>query len=67
VLKLEQIQKNAAIAGLAPGQVVRVVTTEPVGDNALTVYYKTADGTLLERMLFRTDEATLSLAEAGRP
>jgi len=67
VLKLEQIQKNAAISGLEPGQVVRIVTTEPVGDNALTVYYKTADGKLLERMLFRTDEAKLSLAEAGRP
>lgn len=67
MLKLEQIQKNAAISGLEPGQVVRVVTTEPVGDNALTVYYKTADGKLLERMLFRTDEASLSLAEAGRP
>jgi superfamily II DNA or RNA helicase len=67
VLKLEQIQKNAAISGLEPGHVVRVVTTEPVGDNALTVYYKTADGKLLERMLFRADEANLSLAEAGRP
>lgn len=67
MLKLEQIQKNAAISGLEPGQVVRIVTTEPVGDNALTVYYKTADGTLRERMLFRTDEAKLSLAEAGRP
>jgi len=53
VLKLEQIQKNAAITGLEPGHVVRIVTTEPVGDNALTVYYKTADGKLLERMLFR--------------
>ncbi len=59
-MKLEQIQKNAAISGLEPGQVVRIVTTELVGDNALTVYYKTADGKLLERMLFRTDEA-------GRP
>nr|WP_254661877.1 DEAD/DEAH box helicase [Burkholderia sp. CCA53] len=67
MLKLEQIQKNAAISGLEPGQVVRIVTTEPVGDNALTVYYKTADGSLRERMLFRTDEANLSLAEAGRP
>jgi len=67
VLKLEQIQKNAAISGLEPGHVVRIVTTEPVGDNALTVYYKTADGKLLERMLFRSDEAKLSLAEAGRP
>jgi len=67
VLKLEQIQKNAAISGIEPGQVVRVVTTEPVGDTSLTVYYKTADGKLRERMLFRTDEAKLSLAEAGRP
>ena len=67
MLKLEQIQKNAAISGLEPRQVVRIVTTEPVGDNALTVYYKTADGTLRERMLFRTDEANLSLAESGRP
>lgn len=67
MLKLEHIQKNAAISGIEPGQVVRVVTTEPVGDNALTVYYKTSDGKLLERMLFRTDEAKLSLAEAGRP
>lgn len=67
MLKLEDITKNAAISGLEPGQVVRIVTTEPVGDNALTAYYKTSDGKLLERMLFRTDEAKLSLAEAGRP
>ncbi len=67
MLKLEEIQKNADISGIEPGHVVRVVTTEPVGDNALTVYYKTADGKLLERMLFRSDEAKLSLAEAGRP
>ena len=67
MLKLEDIKKNAAISGLEPGQVVRIVTTEPIGDNALTVYYKTSDGKLLERMLFRTDEAKLSLAEAGRP
>jgi SNF2 family DNA or RNA helicase len=67
MLKLEDIKKDAAIAGLEPGQVVRIVTTEPVGDNALTVYYKTPDGRLQERMLFRTDEANLSLAEAGRP
>ncbi len=67
MLILEDIQKNAAVSGIEPGQVVRIVTTEPVGDNALTVYYKTPDGKLLERMLFRTDEAKLSLAEAGRP
>ena len=46
MLTLENIQKNAAITGLEPGQVVRIVTTEPVGDQALTVYYKTSYGLL---------------------
>ena len=67
MLKLEDIKKNASVAGLEPGRVVRIVTTEPVGDSALTVYYKTPDGEFRERMLFRTDEVSLSLAEAGRP
>ena len=67
MLKLEEVRKDAALAGIEPGQVVRVVTSEPVGHDAVTVYYKTADGRLHERMLFRTDEATLSLAEVGRP
>lgn len=67
MLELEQIRKNAAIAGIEPGQVVRIVTTEPVGPDALTVYYKTADGSLRERMLFRSDQPDLALAEAGRP
>lgn len=67
MLKLEDIRKDAAITGIEPGQVVKIVTTEPVGDNALTVYYKTADGRVQERMLFRSDETNLALAEAGRP
>ena len=67
MLTLEDITKDAAVSGIEPDQVVRIVTTEPVGDSALTVYYKTPDGRLQERMLFRTDEATLSLAAAGRP
>ena len=67
MLKLDAITKNALISGIEPGQVVRVVSTEMVGNNALTIYYKTNDGNVLERMLFRNDEVNLSLAEAGRP
>lgn len=67
MLKLEDIKKDAVVSGLEANEVVRIVTTEPVGDNALTVYYKTADGSLRDRMIFRSDEASLSLAEAGRP
>lgn len=67
MLKLEDIKKDAAISGIVPAEVVRVVTIEPVGEHALTVYYRTASGQLAERMLFRSDELNLSIAEAGRP
>ncbi|HNV72347.1 MAG TPA: DEAD/DEAH box helicase, partial [Candidatus Ozemobacteraceae bacterium] len=67
MVKLEEIKNSAFLNGIEPGQAVRVVTTEPVGDNALTVYYKTVDGQTRDRMLFRSDEAGLSLAQAGRP
>lgn len=63
---LESIKKKADTTGTEPGQVVRVITTEPVGDNAIAAKYKNSDGRLLKRMLFRTDEADLSLAEVGR-
>jgi hypothetical protein len=66
MLKLEAIQKDAQIAGLDPNGIVRVVSVEPVGTEAVTVYFKGSDGKLAEQMLFRTDEARLSLAEAGR-
>jgi hypothetical protein len=31
MLKLEKIQKNAALNGIEPGHVVRIVTTDSVG------------------------------------
>ncbi|WP_322995205.1 helicase-related protein [Castellaniella sp.] len=67
MLRLEEITKGAAVSGLEPGEVVRIVTTELIGEHTLTVYYKRPDGELRERMLFRTDEANLALAQAGRP
>lgn len=67
MLRLEELRKDTTVTGIEPGQVVRIVTTEPAGQDAVTVYYKLADGSLRERMLFRADETNLSLAEAGRP
>ncbi|WP_300339593.1 helicase-related protein [Accumulibacter sp.] len=67
MLKLEAITKNAFIAGIEPGQVVRIFSTDLIGDNALSIVYKTNDGRLGECVLFRTEEAKLSLAEVGRP
>lgn len=67
MLRLEDIKKDSAVNGIEQGQIVRIVTTDPVGENALTVYYKTTDGQVKEQMLFRSSEPSLSLAEAGRP
>ncbi|TGD72169.1 DUF3883 domain-containing protein [Mangrovimicrobium sediminis] len=67
MLKLEDIKKDAQVRGIQSDEIVRVVQVEPVGDAALTVYYKDSQGRLGEQMLFRSDEPRLALAEAGRP
>jgi SNF2 family DNA or RNA helicase len=67
MIKLEDIKKDAQIRGIQADEVVRIVQTEEIGEHALTVYYKDSQGRLNEQMLFRSDEARLELAEAGRP
>lgn len=66
-MKLEEIAKGALISGIEPGNVARIVSADPLGGNAVTVVYRTDDGRLGERVLFRSNEAELSIATAGRP
>jgi superfamily II DNA or RNA helicase len=66
-MKLEAISKGALISGIEEGRVVRVVSADPLGSNAVTVVYKSDDGRLGERVVFRGDESKLTLASAGRP
>lgn len=67
MLKLEDIKKDAQVRGIRTKEIVRIVQVEPVGDAAITVYYKDSQGKLDEQMLFRSDEARLELATVGRP
>lgn len=67
MIKLEDIKKDAQVLGIQGDEIVRIVQVEPVGDSAITVYYKDNQGRLGEQMLFRSDEARLELAQAGRP
>lgn len=66
MLKLEEVKKDSIIKGIEPNQNVRVMTVEQAGGSAITVIYKTGEGKIAERMLFRTDEPNLYLAEDGR-
>lgn len=66
MVKLEDVKVNSQIRGIHGTEVVTVFQVSPVGDDALTVYYKNDQGQLGEQLLFRSDEARLELATIGR-
>lgn len=66
MLNLEELTAGAQVVGIEPVGPVTLVAVEPVGADAVTVVYRTGEGAIAERMLFRTDQARLSLAVAGR-
>lgn len=65
--KIEEISKNSVIAGPEPGAVAPVRFVEFHRPDAIEVNYRLPSGEARERMLFRSDEAQLSLAQSGRP
>lgn len=67
MLKLEELTKGAQVVGIDPGGPVTIVAADAVGEDALSVFYKGADGVPAERMLFRADEPKLAIATVGRP
>lgn len=67
MVKLEDIKKDAQVRGLYGNEVVRIVSVDRVGDSAISVVYQKSEGGYGDQMLFRTDEARLELAQAGKP
>ncbi|MDZ7758672.1 MAG: hypothetical protein U5L00_00220 [Desulfovermiculus sp.] len=65
MLKLEQLSAGQQVTGIEQDKIVRIVSTEKLGEHAINAIYRDGDGRLGERMLFRSDESTISLAEAG--
>ena len=66
-MKLEELKTGAVVKGLDPAEPVRIVSVDAAGPDAVTIYYKTSSGKLLERMVFRSDEANLLIETPGRP
>ncbi len=67
MIHLQEIQKNAIINGILPGESVTIISTDPIGEDALTVVYRDATGAIGERMLFRGDESSLEIVTRGHP
>ncbi len=66
MLKLENLVKGAQVVGVDPAGPVTIVAADAAGEEAVSLVYKTADGALADRMLFRADEPRLALATISR-
>ena len=67
MIKLEDLQPNAAVRGILPDALVTVVSVQWFGSEALELTYKTPAGKVANELLYRHDEPRLELVEQGRP
>jgi SNF2 family DNA or RNA helicase len=67
MIKLEQLQPNAAVHGILPNSSVTVVSLQWFGSEALELTYKTPDGKVANELIYRHDEPRLEIVEEGRP
>ncbi|MEU8055230.1 helicase-related protein [Microbispora bryophytorum] len=64
-MRLEDLVSGVRVSGVVPGETVSVIAAQWHGSDALELTFKTLDGGLRQQVLFRTDEAKLSLSDAG--
>ena len=64
---LEDLQPGAYVEGLAPGGAAKVVQREWFGDQAAKLTFEVAAGTARNRLVYRNEEPSLKLVQAGRP
>ena len=67
MIKLEDLQPNAAVRGILPDALVAVVSVQWFGSEALELTYKTPAGKVANELLYRHDEPRLELVQRGRP
>ncbi|HJT21371.1 MAG TPA: helicase-related protein [Nitrospira sp.] len=61
------LQPNAAIRGILPDVLVTVVSVKWFGSEAIELTYKDPSGRVANQLLYRHNESSLELVEAGRP
>jgi len=67
MIKLENLQPNAAVRGIVADALVTVVSVQWFGSEALELTYKTPVGKVANELLYRHDEPRLDIVELGRP
>jgi hypothetical protein len=65
--KLESLTSGARVRGLTPEGVGTVKSVSWHGDQCVEVICENARGVLDKRLVYRDDEPTLEIVDAGRP
>ena len=66
-MRLEDLTLGATVRGVLPDGVTTVVGVKWFGSEALELAYKTPDGRIADKLLYRDDEARLEVVVQGRP
>ena len=64
---LEELTPGARFRGVLPEQPISIVAAEWHGTNAITLTYRTDGGGTDAELLYRDDEARLTIEGAGAP
>ncbi|WP_066376443.1 helicase-related protein [Herbidospora mongoliensis] len=64
-MRLEDLSSGVRVVGVVHGGAVSVLAAQWHGSDALELTYKTYDGQLGQRVIFRADEVKLSRSDAG--
>jgi hypothetical protein len=58
---LEELQKDTAVSGLIPNQIITIIGQEQHGPDAITLVYRDGNGQLHERVIDRSYESRLHI------
>jgi SNF2 family DNA or RNA helicase len=61
------LTKGALVSGVVADAMVTVVDVTMHGSDVLTLTYRSADGLVAERLIYRDDEPRLTIVEEGKP
>lgn len=64
-MRLEELTPGAMVRGLVAGATAKVIQVEWFGDRAVKVTFEGPNGTVRNRLVYRSDEDSLELGWAG--
>lgn len=64
-MRLESLTSGIRLNGVEPGETVTVLFAQPHGADAVELAYKRVNGSLGQRLVFRDDEDSLTVANTG--